>query len=275
MDKRHLARLFRDRLQELVARNGSTGRFVRQSGIDRSALSQFLDPELDRLPRAETLRKIAETAGVSSDWLLGLSNTDDPGKEFAPSVEIEMDMDATGASPLDRWRQEARGQKVRYVPATLPDLLRLPEAMDYELEGERASARMEQGEQLLGAALLGDMDMEVAMPFQTLEDFAAGTGIWRGLDQLTRQRQLDHMAEVVEESYPMLRLHLYDAQRTFSAPFTVFGVVRAVVYLGGAYLVVTSVEQVRALARLFDGLVRDATVLSSRAHEWIRELKAA
>lgn len=274
MDKRDLAALFRARLGELVAREGSMARFARASGLDRSALSQFLDPEIVRLPRAETLRRIAEAGHVSADWLIGLTNASDTAHEFAPSVEIELAIDtAAGGAPIDRWRREAVGQKLRYVPATLPDMLRLPEAMDYELEEDRASARMEQGEQMLGTARLGDMDVEIAMPRQTLEDLAAGAGIWRSLDAATRRRQLAHMAAVVEESYPALRLHLYDGQRTFAAPFTVFGAIRAAVYMGGAYLVVTSTEQVRALARLFDGLVRVAEVGSDRAHAWIGGLR--
>lgn len=270
MDKRLLADLFRTRLREVVAREGSTARFARASGIDRSALSQFLDPGVDRLPRAETLRRIAETARVSADWLIGLSNAADTAHELAPSVEIELAVDASGASPIERWRREAAGQKLRYVPSTLPDMVRLPEVTEYELAPDRASARIEQGGQVLGS-----MDVEIAMPRQALEDFSAGAGIWHGLPAEARRRQVAHMARMVEEGYPTLRLHLYDGRQVFAAPFTVFGTVRAAVYLGGAYLVVTASEQVRAMARMFDGLVRAAEVPSDRAHLWLRSLAAA
>ena len=79
MDKREIAAAFRDRLQILLAeeRGGIAG-FLRDTGIDRSALSQFLDPAVDRMPRAETLRRIAEARGVTADWLLSLSNA--PGR---------------------------------------------------------------------------------------------------------------------------------------------------------------------------------------------------
>lgn len=272
MDKRDLADLFRARLGELVARAGSSSRFSKLSGLDRSALSQFLDPAVDRLPRAETLRQIAEAARVSADWLIGLSNASDTPHELSPSVEIEMVVDAAGVSPLVRWRREAMGQKLRYVPSNLPDMLCLPEMMDYELEGDRATARKVEGEQMLGTALGGDMDLEIAMPHQSLEDLSVGSGIWQGLDAAARRRQLAHMARVVEKTYPALRLHLYDGRRTFAAPFTVFGTIRASVYLGGAYLVVTSSEQVRAMARMFDGLVRAAHVPSDRAGRWLADL---
>ena len=55
------------------------------------------------------------------------------------------------------------------------------------------------------------------------------------------------MAATCAEVYPTLRLHLFDGRAAFAAPFTVFGRIRAALYLGEAYLVVTSTEQVAAL----------------------------
>ncbi|MEM1382526.1 MAG: helix-turn-helix transcriptional regulator [Pseudomonadota bacterium] len=276
LDRRGLARLFRDRLRQLIeTRAGSLASFARATGTDRSALSQFLDPELDRLPRAETLRQLAERCGVSADWLLGLSNAAQGGPEVTPSVEIETAIYRDGTSPLDLWRREIEGQKLRYVPATIPDMLNLPEVMDVELDTDRAQARLEHGEAMLDNALLGDVDVEIAMPVQVLETLSHGTGLWSDLSPRLRQRQLGHMAQVVEASYPVLRLHLYDGRSTFSAPFTVFGNVRAAVYLGRSYLVVTAAEEVRALARLFDGLVRQSLVGPDRVHERLAELALA
>lgn len=262
MDKRDLARLFRERLLALIAREGGgLARFARETGVDRSALSQFLDPSIDRLPRAETLRAIADAKGVSVDWLLGLAKAEEGGDAFAQSVEIET-AGAGEDNPLDRWRREALGAKLRYVPTTLPDMLRLPVVMTYELDGLRAAARMEQAEAVYDDALLGDLDIEIAMPVQSLEDFAHGAGIWRDLDVGTRCAQLAHMAEQTERSYPRLRLSLFDGRRIYAAPFTVFGLNRVALYLGGYYLVLTATERVRAFARQFDGLVRAAIITS-------------
>src|SRR6056297_909582 len=75
MDKREIAQGFRDRLRAILAEHsGGTAGFLRETGLDRSALSQFLDPASDRMPRAETLRRIAEARGVTTDWLLSLTN---------------------------------------------------------------------------------------------------------------------------------------------------------------------------------------------------------
>ena len=83
------------------------------------------------------------------------------------------------------------------------------------------------------------------------------------------------MAATCAETYPTLRLHLFDGRTAFAAPFTVFGRIRAAVYLGEAYLVVTSAEQVGALSRLFDSLVSRAIVDPVRVHERLNALADA
>lgn len=270
MDKRAVAAAFRERLSGLIARErGGVAAFLRETGIDRSALSQFLDPEVGRLPRAETLRRIAEARGVSTDWLLSLTNAPGGGQELAPSVQIERSAYPGGGSPIDDWRREAAGMKLRYVPSSLPDMLWIGEEAPAAVD-----ARTGQPEGVFEGFRLGDMDVEIAMPLQTLQDLAEGVGFWRGMAPGLRRRQLAHMAATCAETYPALRLHLYDGRETFSAPFTVFGRIRAALYLGEAYLVVTASDQVAALIRLFDGLVRRATVGPDRVNETLARLAA-
>ncbi len=265
MDKREIAAAFRERLQVLLAdeRGGIAG-FLRATGIDRSALSQFLDPGVDRMPRAETLRSIAEARGVTSDWLLSLSNAPEGRQVVTPSVQIESAEQPEGGSPLDQWRREAAGMKLRYVPSNLPDMFRLDDGPGPASAG--------QPENVLGGYVLGDMDVEIAMPLQTLQDLSLGGGVWRGTDVGPRRRQLAHMAATCAEVYPTLRLHLFDGRGTFAAPFTVFGRIRAALYLGEAYLVVTSTDQVAALSRLFDNLVRRAVIGPERVQDMLYEL---
>jgi transcriptional regulator with XRE-family HTH domain len=266
MDKRALAAAFRDRLRSLLGEGrGGVAAFVRETGVDRSALAQFLDPAVDRLPRAETLRRIAEARGVTVDWLLSLSNAPDGRAEVAPSVQIESATGPEGGSPLDQWRREAAGMKLRTVPSGLPDMLGLADEDAGDIQAGQA-------ERVLGDIRLGDMDVEIAMPVQTLEDFARGAGIWRGSDPTARRHRLAHMAATCTEIYPTLRLHLYDGRTAFAAPFTVFGRIRAALYLGDAYLVVTSADQVAALTRLFDSLVRRAMIGPERVHETLYTL---
>jgi transcriptional regulator with XRE-family HTH domain len=271
MDKRDVAAAFRDRLRSLIGRGrGDVAAFLAETGIDRSALGQFLDPNVDRMPRAETLRRIAEARGVTVDWLLSLSNAPEGRQEVAPSVQIESAETAGGGSPIDQWRREAAGMKLRYVPSSLPDMLWLGQPPAPQID-----ARTGQPENVLEGLRPGDMDVEIAMPLQTLQDLSDGTGLWRGMDRGLRERQLRHMAETCADAYPTLRLHLFDGRQTFAAPFTVFGRIRAALYLGEAYLVVTSAEQVAALSRLFDTLVRQAVLGPDRVHETLDELAAA
>ena len=130
MDKRELARVFRTRLNELLASDHlNKTQFLIDSGIDRSALSQFLSVDGVRLPRAETLRRMAKASGVSVDWLLNLENAPEGRQEVSMSVQIESDELADGQTPLARWHAEASGLKLRYVPSTLPDILSLPGSM--------------------------------------------------------------------------------------------------------------------------------------------------
>ena len=126
MDKRILAKEFKKRLAEVVASHAE-GRadFMRAVGIDRSALSQFLSTETDRLPRAETLHRIAAVTGVSADWLLCLENAPEGRQEVAQSVQIEKETQADGSTPLDQWRKEAAGQVERLMQQSeLPEQLR-------------------------------------------------------------------------------------------------------------------------------------------------------
>lgn len=273
--KRRVAEVFRERLGGLIAENpGGLARFARETGIDRSALSQFLDPERLRLPRAETLYRIAESKGTSADWLLGLANVESGGQEVASSLEIEQAHGPEEDVRLARWQREAAGGKIRYVPSGLPDLLRIPELSYEAVEPGRAEARAEVAAELLDDTLLRDTDVEICLPRQVLEALAKGNGVWQPLPVEVRRRQLLHMARMTAALYPSVRLHLFDERETFSAPFTVFALKRAAIYLGRRYLVVTSADQVRQLARHFDELVREAVVTPNEVSGVLEELGA-
>ena len=269
MDKRELSDLFKERLA-LVVQSHSKGRadFLRQTGIDRSAMSQFLSGGTIRMPRAETLRQIAQVSGVSLDWLLGLENAPEGRQEVAESVQIERAVQRDGSTPLDQWRTEASGYKLRYVPSTLPDMIQLGS----RIEQMTPDARGGGVENVLGAISLDDMDVEIAMPIQSLQDLAARTGLWRGASRDQSHRQLSYMARVCRDNYPALRLHLFDGTETYSAPFTVFGKQRVALYIGEAYLVVTGRDQVRGFTRQFDRLVRRAVVASNVVHERVQQM---
>lgn len=268
MDRRALSAAFRDRFRSLLDEvRDDLPRFLEAAQIDRSALSQLRDPKQDRLPRAETLRRIAAATGVSIDWLLCLENAREGRQEITHSSallgrELLADDQSSDQAPLSRWRAEAAGHKLRYVPAKLPDMLSLSANAD--------GARSE--EAILTDFDLDAMDLEIAMPIQVLETLAQCQGDWRATPAETARRQISHMADMCDQHYPSMRLHLYDGTQDFSAPFTVFGRMRAAVYVGGAYISVTGPSDVGYFTKRFDSLVRKSLIPPDRVHQTLRNL---
>jgi transcriptional regulator with XRE-family HTH domain len=271
---------FRERLGQLLDRSGlSQSAYATRVHMDRSTLSQLLSDKNERLPRAENLVSIALAEGVSIDWLLGLSEQGSVAADFLrPSLEIERDASSPADQRLVRWHEEAAGYPIRYVPATLPDLLKTDQVIEYEYR-ESAAFTPDQSIATAHAKLSylrrPDTLMEVCMSRQRLEGFARGEDLWRGLGVQARRAQLRHMIELAEELYPALRWFLYDLRQRYSVPAIVFGPQRAVVYLGQIYLVFNSTEHVRVFAQHFDDLVKSAVVQPHDIVGFLRKQLAA
>ncbi len=268
MDKRDLSATFRERLRLLLQRSGANqSAFAAKVGIDRSALSQLLSGASTRLPRAETLLNIAAEHKISLDWLLGLSQDEGLSAEIRPSLEIEEAFGGFERTLLGRWHTEAVGTKIRYVPSGIPDLLRTDEVIEYEagITEKDPDAQIDETQYRIDYNRRPETDMEVCMPLHMLEIFARGNGIWSGLAAPARKRQLDHMARLLDDLYPTFRLFLFDGKRRYSVPYTIFGSIRAAIYVGDMYLVLNATAPVRTLTRHFDNLIRAAVVNSHEA----------
>lgn len=277
MGKRESSALFRKRLMQLLAQSGQTqSGFAAAIGIDRSALSQLLTGPDPRLPRAETLLSIAAQFQVSTDWLLGLSEDSGTATQSFDAVETEAALDEESRTAMERWHQEATGQKIRYVPALLPDLMRTPEIISFQAQSsEQEKRRLQaQTQRRLRLSRAPEADIEMCMPLQSFEIFAAGYGVWQGLAAPARQRQIDHIARTVDELYPAFRMYLFDGRKRFAPPMTLFGYTRAAVYAGEVYLLIRSKRLIRELAQGFDGHIRAAEVHAHEAADWMRSLRA-
>ena len=265
MDRRETVEVFRRRLSEVIERSGlSRSAFAARIGLDRSTLSQLLSSENLRLPRAETFAAIASSEHVSVDWLLGLSQEGQIGTDV---VGQELEIAPGAASPVDerlqRWHAEAAGYKIRYVPATLPDLLRSEEVIEFEYREQGSSvpqARVQQAEERLAYSRRPETDMEVCSSFQSVVEFARGEGIWRTLPVEIRRGQIVAMIKLLDELYPTFRWFLYDGLTRYCVPMTVFGPKRAAVYFGNMYFVFNATEHIRELTNHFDRLIRAAVV---------------
>ncbi|MCV0397928.1 MAG: helix-turn-helix domain-containing protein [Rhizobiaceae bacterium] len=267
MDKRDLTRVFRERLRLLLSRSGQNqSAFASEVGIDRSALSQLLSGQSVRLPRAETLLNIAQKNRVSLDWLLGLSQDEGLTGELRETLEMEEGVGDGGRAVLAGWHAEAAGSKIRYVPAGMPDLLRSEALIAYEaaISNRDRIAQTDETQHRIDVTRRPESDMEVCMPRHMLEIFALGNGVWSDFPPAERRAQLEHMARLLDDLYPSFRLFLYDGRGRYSVPYTIFGTIRAAIYVGDMYLVLNATDPVRALTRHFDNLIRAAVV---HAHE--------
>ncbi len=274
MDKRRLADIFRSRLEALFERSRqSQSAFAQAIGVDRSALSLLLSGKTTRLPRVETLLLIAERHNVTLDWLLGVSEDEGVTGAMLSSGTIETSED-DGASLLMRWYAEAAGTKIRYVPARIPDLLRTTDVIAYEASASHQSAvaQVEDAVFRLDYNRAAGTDMESCMPFQTLEQFAEGSGIWSDLPKRMREAQLAHMTALIDELYPSFRLFLFDGRERFSIPYTIFGSTRVAVFAGQMYLVLNSAETIRTMQMQFEGLIRHTRVHAHEAAQYVRSL---
>lgn len=277
MNKREASALFRARLAQVLAQSGKTqSAFAAAISVDRSALSQLLTGPDPRLPRAETLLAIAAQFQVSVDWLLGLSEDAGTVTQTLDAVETEAALDDQSRTAMERWHAEATGQKIRYVPALLPDLMRTPEIIAFQAQSsEQESRRLQaQTRARLQISRAPEADIEMCMPLQSFEIFAQGAGHWAGLGAAARQRQIDHIAQMVDELYPAFRMYLFDGRKRFAPPMTLFGYTRAAVYAGEVYLLIRAKPLIRDLAQGFDGHIRAAEVHAHEAAEWMRGLRA-
>ena len=277
MDKRHLGPVFRERLKVVLGRfAGNQAEFARSIGLDRSALSQLLSESSTRLPRAETLHAIAERHGVSLDWLMGLSQSELFSAEIKPMLEIEDTYGASSDTLIAQWHSEAIGYKIRYVPTTIPDLLRTEAVIGYDYmrgRGPNEQTQIKEAESRLDYTRRPETDMEVCMPVQQVRLLAEGRGIWSGLSRDSRRMQLGYMADLLDELYPTFRLFLFDELECFSIPYTVFGPQRAAIYVGDMYFVLNATDHIRALSSHFDNLIKRAVINAHRSPEFLRGLK--
>jgi transcriptional regulator with XRE-family HTH domain len=264
IERAELVRTFRTRLIEVMARaGGGQSDFARAVGMDRSTLSQILSASNDRLPRLESVAAIARVGQVSVDWLLGLREIED--REAGVLADHSPRIEHNALSPVDErlieWHEEASGYKIRHIPSNFPDVLKTEEVIAFEYEHFIALSpqrRIEITRSRLDYLRRPETDMEVCAPIQVIESFARGDGLWQDLPISLRRAQLEHLIALCDELYPRYRWYLFDGRRVYSAPITVFGPLRATIYVGQMYLVFQSREHVRALIQHFDQTVRAA-----------------
>lgn len=280
LDKRVRARQFQQRLAEALDRSGlSRGRLAERIGVDRSTISQLLNGAEPRLPNGHVVGSLAAALKVSADWLLGLTMRPDTASDILEaSMQIRDAPRAPSDEHLIEWHREAAGSKIRNVPLTLPELMKTEAVLQFEYrigDQKTSDQAILDMRDRLALSREPESDLEICMPMGAAESFALGQGYWHGVGKAERIEQLERMAELAAELYPSLRIYLFDLRAVYSAPVTIFGAHRAVIYVGQSYFVFNAVSQIRALTRHFDDLVRAATVQADEASTFFEALLPA
>ena len=277
-DKRDRASLFRARLAEAMREKSITqSGLARAINVDRSTISQLLSGNGARLPNAQVVGECAAELGVSADWLLGLSNRPESAADL---MAINLSMTKAPRALVDEqifnWHKEAVGYKIRHVPAALPDMLKTPSFLEWEYHphlGKTTTQAIGASEDRLDFMRSSRSDFEIALPLHELETFARAEGYYAGLSSELRQEQLDQLCTIYDQTYPTLRIHVFDARRVFSAPVTIFGPLLAVLYVGRNYVAFRDTERIQAFSRHFDELVRESSITDRDALPYFESLK--
>jgi len=249
---------------------------ARETAVDRSTIGQLLKDDLPRLPNAQLAADAAAALGVSTDWLLGLTNRPErPADIVAAAMALSPAERSSADAQLLDWHRESTGYKIRHVPATLPDILKTEGMLDWEYSSHR-----DQGLTQAIVAIRDQMewletgasDYEIALPLHELEACATGSAYYAGVSQQVRHEQLTVIRDICAAMYPRLRVFLFDARKVFSAPVTVFGPNLAVIYVGQFYLAFREGQRIRSLIDHFDGLVRAAVIDARHVPDHIAQL---
>lgn len=280
LDKRIRAAQFRSRLALAMQRTQiNQSALARRIGVDRSTVSQLLKGSGARLPNAQVVGECAAALGVSADWLLSLSDRSETAADLlANALTVTKAPRALVDEQIFTWHNEAAGMKIRHVPASLPDMLKTREILEWEYSphlGRTTKQAIGASEDRLTWMRGAQSDYEIAFPLHELTSFARAEGYYSGLDVALRREQLARLALLHDQLYPRLRVYLFDARRLFSAPLTIFGPMLAVLYMGGNYLAFRDTERVSAITAHFDHLVREAAISARDFPNRIKDLTQA
>ena len=265
MVKRDRVDLFRSRLEGATTTAGiSKSELARATGVDRSTIGQLFKKNLTRLPNAQLAADIAAALGVSLDWLMGLSNRPErPAAILASAISFAQAERGSSGDQILEWHRESAGSKIRHVPATLPEMLKTEDFIEWEyttLSPEAVEQVKSEARARLDWVMSGEADYEIAIPMHEVTSLAQGSGYYEGLSTAQRKEQLRVIAQQAVDLYPRLRLFLYDAHALYSAPVTVFRNDLAILYVGQCYITLRERQRVMALTEHFDWLVRRCAV---------------
>jgi transcriptional regulator with XRE-family HTH domain len=279
IDKRIRAHQFRDRLRRAMAdAEISQSALARAIRVERSTISQVLNDTGARLPNAQFVGECAAALNVSADWLLSLSNRPENASDLlAQSLELTRAPRALIDEQIFEWHKEAAGYKIRHVPATLPDMFKSDEFLEWEYAphlGRTTQQAIGATRDRLNWMRQSKSDYEIAFPLHEIQSLATGTGYYADLPIDIRQRQIERLSDFATQFYPRVRIYVFDAKMLYSAPITIFGPLLAVMYMGQNYLVFRDTNRIETFVDHFDALVRQAMITTRDVPEFLKSLSS-
>ena len=180
MDKRAVAAAFRERLQAPARRRARRRRGIPARNRHRPLGAQPVPRSSDR-PDAARRNAAADRGGARRHSRLAAKPVERARRSAGGDA---VGSDRVGRGPRRRIADRSVAPRGRRHEAALRARRACPtcSASPRRSPSRTARALAGQPEKVLGGFRLGEMDVEIAMPVQTLQDLAQGTGLWRGVD---------------------------------------------------------------------------------------------
>jgi len=242
IDKRIRSQVFQERLSQAIGERGeSQSGLARKIGVDRSTISQLLTHTGARLPNAQVVAECAHALHVSADWLLGLSERPESATTL---LETSLELTTAARALIDdqifEWHRQAQGYKIRHVPATLPDMLKTDDMLEWEYTehlGRTTEDAINAARDKLDWMRGSSSDFEIVIAQHELESMCRAEGYYRTLPCDVRIAQIERMIELVEQLYPRMRL-------------------------GQNYMAFRDSQRIEGFSNHFDRVVREARITS-------------
>lgn len=275
MSQKNLQNMFKERLNSAFRDMKITrAEFCRKSHIDPAAFTHFLNGTDGRLPRFDTLASLARNLNVSADWLLGLStDRNSTGEIIKKSFHISESTSSDASSYVSWVENEDRDLRLRISSHNIADFFKIPDVFEHEFRNSRTPLKEIMSYKTRLQSILFEYSCEFFVAKQEIDYFVQGIGEWEGLSSKTLKKQIDHMVEKIESTYPRHQIYLYDKKDIRSVPVIVMGSKKTLMWLSTHYFLFNTKTHVDAFNEHLDFLIKKASIFPKDASDYFKDLR--
>lgn len=232
------------------------------SNITKSALARLLSDEVDHLPDAYTLIKLAHALDVSLEYLLGLgvARTDSAisfGAEFFPSP-----FSSENTIPEELFLSQTNGYFI-YVCETVPELLKTRAVLEIELgDLEVAASYHARMEAVRSAAATRENNGLVLMDGGIIDQLLHGTGRYVGLSTAQIREQIGILGSFFDSQRPTVSASVVDYRKNGLSQVFLSTPCRVVSRLGDGYVAAGNSELYQHLRQSARSAVSEGVAFS-------------